>query len=185
MKVIEQGLPGLLLVELEIHRDDRGSFVELYRRDRYVAAGIPAELVQHSFSTSRRGVLRGMHYQLARPQGKLVTVTRGEVFDVAVDVRRGSPTFGRWAGTWLSAASGHQLWIPPGFAHGFLTLSDEADLAYQCSHPYDPDDERAIHWDDDALAIAWPFARARDPIVSPRDAAASTLADADLPEHAA
>jgi dTDP-4-dehydrorhamnose 3,5-epimerase len=179
-------LPGVVLVELAAFRDPRGQFAETYQRDRYRAAGITAEFVQDNASSSRRGVLRGLHYRVGRPEGKLVHVTRGEVFDVAVDIRRSSPTFGRWFGTVLSADNRCQLWIPPGFAHGFLALTD-ADLAYKITETYAPGDERAIRWDDPDLAIAWPLGGPGgepgdriDPLLSPKDAAAPAFAASEL-----
>jgi dTDP-4-dehydrorhamnose 3,5-epimerase len=181
MKIIATPLPGLVLIELAVFSDDRGCFMTTFQRDRYAAAGVSGEFVQDNFSSSRRGVLRGLHYQLRKPQGKLVHVTTGEVWDVAVDVRRGSPTFGRWYSARLSAENHHQLWIPPGFAHGFLALSERADFTYKVSAPYDSSDERSIRWDDPALAIAWPVEVA--PIVSVKDAAAPLLRDAELPEY--
>src|SRR5678816_445626 len=134
MKVVATPLPGLVLLELAVYGDARGRFMETYRRERYLEAGVAVglEFVQDNFSSSIRHTLRGLHYQLARPQGKLVHVTRGAVWDVAVDIRAGSPTFGRWFGTELSADNHHQLWIPPGYAHGFVVLSEHADFAYKC-----------------------------------------------------
>lgn len=183
MRTLPTSLPGLVLLELDVHRDARGRFVETYRRDRHRELGIAVghEFVQDNFSSSVRGTLRGLHYQRTRPQGKLVWVTRGEVFDVSVDIRRGSPTFGRWFGTTLSADNGRQLWIPPGFAHGFLVRSDDADLAYKVTATYAPADEHAIRWDDPELAIAWPVTDR--PILSSRDATAPTLRDAALPTY--
>lgn len=185
MKVEATPLPGVLLVELDVFGDARGRFMETFRRERYAAAGIAVGLdfVQDNFSSSSRGTLRGLHYQLASPQGKLVHVTRGEVFDVAVDIRRGSPTFGRWYGALLSAENHRQLWIPPGFAHGFVVTSETADFAYKVTANYAPADERSIRWDDPALAIAWPDVGA--PLLSRRDAAAPALADAELPSYPA
>lgn len=188
MKVLPTTLPGVVLLELDVFGDARGRFMETYRRERYLEVGVGAglEFVQDNFSSSVRGTLRGLHYQLRHPQGKLVHVTRGEVFDVAVDVRRGSPTFGQWYGVLLSAANHRQLWIPPGFAHGFVVTSAEADFAYKCTASYVPADERAIRWDDAELAIAWP-AEALDggrPLLSARDAAAVALRDAELPSYA-
>ncbi|HWO17731.1 MAG TPA: dTDP-4-dehydrorhamnose 3,5-epimerase [Kofleriaceae bacterium] len=174
-------LPGVVLIELAVFDDARGRFCELYRRDRYAELGITAELVQDNFSSSVAGTLRGLHYQLGAPQGKLVQVTRGEIFDVSVDIRRGSPTFGRWFGTVLSAENHRQLWIPPDFAHGFAVLSDHADVIYKCTAPYAPAHERAVRWDDAELAIAWPVRQ--PPILSPRDAAAPALRDAELPRY--
>ncbi len=181
MNVFATSLAGVLVIEPRVFTDARGWFVETYQRERYAAAGITAnaELVQDNVSFSRRGVLRGLHYQLRRPQGKLVQVTQGLVFDVAVDIRRDSPTFGRWLGTILSADNHRQLWIPPGFAHGFLALSDTAAVAYKCSAVYEPSDSHAIRWDDPELAIAWPLDGT--PILSPADGIAPPLRDAALP----
>jgi dTDP-4-dehydrorhamnose 3,5-epimerase len=175
-------LPGVVVIELAAHDDARGRVVETYQRARYRELGITTELVQDNFATSVRRSLRGLHYQLAHPQGKLVHVSRGEVFDVVVDIRAGSPTFGRWLGTVLSATNGRQLWIPPGLAHGFLTLSDVADVIYKLSAPYVPGDAYAIRWDDPQLAIAWPLEA--PPILSETDARAPWLRDAALPTYA-
>lgn len=185
MKVLPTTLPGVVLLELDVFTDARGRFMETYRRERYEEAGVAIglEFVQDNFSTSVRGALRGLHYQLAHPQGKLIHVPRGEVFDVAVDVRVGSPTFGRWSGTVLSADNHRQLWIPPGFAHGFLVSSDSADVAYKCTATYAPGDERSVRWDDPELAIAWPLEGG--PLLSPRDAAAPLLREAELPRYVA
>ena len=179
MKTLPTTLPDLRLFELEVFADARGRLFETYRRDRYAAAGVTAEFVQDTFSTSVHGTLRGLHYQLARPQGKLVHVTRGEMFDVAVDLRAGSPTFGRWFGTLLSADNARQLWIPPGFAHGFVVTGEVADVAYKCTATYVAGDDRAIAWDDPELAITWPLDGA--PLLSPRDARAPRLREAELP----
>jgi len=184
MKTFTTSLPGVLLVEPAVFTDERGWFVETFHQARYQASGIAIgeTFVQDNLSSSVRGTVRGLHYQLTHPQGKLVWVTRGVVFDVVVDVRRGSPTFGAWFGTTLSAADHRQLWVPPGFAHGFLATSDVADVAYKVTAAYVRDDEHAIRWDDPAIAIAWPLAGT--PIVSPRDAAAPLLRDAELPSVA-
>ena len=181
MKTLPTTLAGVVLVELDVFGDSRGRFMETFRRERYLELGIGSglEFVQDNFSSSAKGTLRGLHYQLHHPQGKLVHVTRGEVFDVAVDIRRGSPTFGRWFGTMLSADNHHQMWIPPGFAHGFAVTSDTADFAYKVTATYDPSDERSIAWDDPELAIAWPIAG--PPMLSKRDAAAVRFRDAELP----
>ena len=181
MKTLPTPLPGVVLIELAVFDDARGRFYETYRRERYAALGITADFVQDSFSSSVAGALRGLHYQLGAPQGKLMHVTRGEIFDVVVDIRRGSPTFGRWFGTVLSAANHRQLWVPPDFAHGFAVLSEEADFVYKCTAPYAPAHDRAIRWDDAELAIEWPL---REPLLSPRDAAAPSLRDAELPRYA-
>ncbi|MHC4973456.1 MAG: dTDP-4-dehydrorhamnose 3,5-epimerase [Planctomycetota bacterium] len=174
MKVEPTTLPGVLLIEPTIHRDERGWFLETFRRERYAEHGIAGPFVQDSLSFSRRGVLRGLHLQWPRAQGKLVYVAEGEVFDVAVDVRRDSPTFRQWVGHLLSAADGRQMWIPPGFAHGFLVTSEAALLAYKCTEAYDPGGELAIRWNDPALGIEWP---AEGPVLSPRDAAAPLLSE--------
>jgi dTDP-4-dehydrorhamnose 3,5-epimerase len=171
-------LPGVVLLELAVFRDARGRFMETYQRDRYRALGIADDLVQDNLSRSMPGTLRGLHYRAARPQGKLIHVVRGEIFDVAIDVRRSSPTFGRWFGTRLSEDNHRQLWIPPGFAHGFLALT-EADVVYKVSETYAPADERAIQWDDPDLAIAWPLPGG-SPVVSAKDAAAPRFAAAEL-----
>jgi dTDP-4-dehydrorhamnose 3,5-epimerase len=175
-------LPEVVLIELDVFGDHRGHFMETYRRERYLELGIGVglEFVQDNLSTSTRGTLRGLHHQLHHPQGKLVMVTRGEVFDVAVDIRRGSATFGQWFGTTLSAGNHRQVWIPPGFAHAFLTLSEEADVLYKVTETYSPTDERSIRWDDPDLAIAWPLQG--QPLLSARDSAAPRLGDSELPE---
>lgn len=175
MKVLSTPLPGVLVLEPRCFVDRRGWFVETFERDRYAELGITDELVQDNVSSSRQGVLRGLHFQATRPQGKLVYVTRGEVFDVAVDIRPGSPTFGQWCGTWLSSENHRQVWIPPGFAHGFLVRSPHAEVAYKATATYDPEGSRAISWRDPDLAIAWPLEGA--PILSDADAAAPPLRD--------
>jgi dTDP-4-dehydrorhamnose 3,5-epimerase len=174
-------LDGVVVIELVRHDDDRGSLVETFRRERHAALGVAAgaEFVQDNLSTSRGGVVRGLHYQVTRPQGKLVHVVAGAIFDVVVDLRRGSPTFGRWFGLELSDENRRQLWIPPGCAHGFQALTASATVAYKLTAAYDPADERVVRWDDADLAITWP--RAADAVVSPRDAAAPALRDAELP----
>ena len=183
MRALPTSLPGLVLLELDVFGDHRGRFMETYRRERYVKLGVGVgfEFVQDNFSSSARGILRGLHYQLHQPQGKLIHVTRGEVFDVAVDIRRGSATFGQWFGTTLSADNHRQMWIPPGFAHGFCVVSEQADCAYKVTANYAPNDERSIRWNDPALAIAWPVDG--EPILSPRDIAGSLLCDAELPAY--
>ncbi len=174
MNTLATSLPGVLLVELDEHVDARGRFVETYRASKYAAAGIDARFVQDNFSTSARGTLRGLHFQAApHAQGKLVSVSRGEIFDVVVDVQRESPTFGQWVGTTLSAENRRQLWIPPGYAHGFYAVSEQADVAYKVTAEYARDAERAVRWDDPDLAIAWPLDAA--PLISPKDARAPAL----------
>jgi len=182
VKVTELELPGVLLVEPRVLRDVRGAFLESWHRERYAAAGIDAAFVQDNVSFSAHGVLRGLHYQYPHPQAKLVMALRGSVFDVAVDVRRGSPSFGRWVGAELTAESGRQLYIPEGLAHGFVVTSPEgAVFAYKCTAPYRQEAEHTIRWDDPVLGIAWPV---QNPVLSSRDAAAGTLAElgvGDLP----
>ncbi len=175
MKVIETSLPGVLLIQPEVHGDSRGHFVETFSAERYRAeAGIDAEFVQDNLSRSRRGVLRGLHAQKAHPQGKLVRVSRGEVFDVAVDIDPGSPTFGQWAGALLTDANQHQMWIPAGYAHGYLVVSDVADFEYKCTDYYYPGDEIGVIWNDPDIGIEWPMDQ---PILSEKDRLLPTLAD--------
>jgi dTDP-4-dehydrorhamnose 3,5-epimerase len=177
MKITPCALPGLLLIEPDVFSDERGYFLELYREDRY-RRSIPALFVQDNQSFSRRGVLRGLHYQTGRPQGKLVTVLDGEIFDVAVDVRRGSPAFGQVETVMLSGENHRQLYIPEGFAHGFQVTGESALVVYKCTDIYDPASERGIRWDDPALAIPWPDA---GPILSVKDRTFPTLGD--IPEE--
>jgi dTDP-4-dehydrorhamnose 3,5-epimerase len=172
VKVTATALPEVLLVEPTIFGDARGYFFEAYSAKRYADAGIAATFVQDNVSLSQRGVLRGLHFQHPHGQGKLVGVLRGEVFDVAVDVRRGSPRFGRWVGECLSSDSKRQLYIPPGFAHGFLVTSEEALFAYKCTEYYHPETERTIRWDDARIGIRWPI---DGPVLSLKDNVAVTL----------
>ena len=173
MKVLPTELPGVLVVEPEVHRDARGFFLETYHEARYRAAGIRARFVQDNHSRSGRGALRGLHAQLRPAQAKLVRCIEGEVFDVAVDIRRDSPSFGRWVGVTLSAEGFRQLFIPEGFAHGFCVTSDAAEVEYKGSAVYDPSGEIAVAWNDPAIGVRWPVT---DPVLSPRDRAAPTLA---------
>lgn len=166
MRVTASELPEVLLVEPRVFLDARGFFLETYRQDTYRAGGIPDVFVQDNHSRSVARTLRGLHLQVGRPQAKLVRVVSGEIFDVAVDVRRGSPTFGRWVGFVLSAENFRQCYIPAGFAHGFCVVSASADLEYKCSDVYSPEAEIGIAWDDPALSIAWPVS---DPLLSDRD----------------
>lgn len=174
MRVSPTALPGVLLVQPAIHRDARGHFLETFHADRYAQAGIPGPFVQDNLSFSHHGVLRGLHYQWPNPQGKLVYVLQGEVFDVAVDIRRDSPTFGRWVGVTLSADNHHQLWIPPGFAHGFCVTSAAALVAYKCTDYYAPECERALRWDDQDIGVNWPV---EAPQLSAKDAGAGRMKD--------
>jgi dTDP-4-dehydrorhamnose 3,5-epimerase len=182
VKVIPTELPGVLLLEPRVFGDDRGFFMETYHAKRYADAGIPGPFVQDNLSRSTKGTLRGLHFQEPRAQGKLVQVLAGTVWDVAVDVRKGSPTFGRWVGIELSGENKRQLWVPPGFAHGFCVVSESADFHYKCTELYAPETERAIAWNDPDLAIAWPLT---EPLLSPKDARAPRLKDAlVLPDFA-
>jgi dTDP-4-dehydrorhamnose 3,5-epimerase len=176
VKVTPLAIPDVLLVEPRVLEDERGFFLETYREERYAALGIAGRFVQDNLSSSRSGVVRGLHMQHPRAQGKLVQVVSGEVLDVAIDLRRGSPTFGRWVGTKLSGDNHHQLWIPPGFAHGFAVVSDRALLAYKCTERYAPEHELGVAFDDPALAIDWQVAA---PIVSANDRKLPRLGEID------
>ena len=168
-------LPGVLIIEPDVHSDDRGFFTERYHRRRYAKLpGLDLDFVQDNHSHSRRGVLRGLHFQQRHPQGKLVSVLAGAVWDVAVDIDPASPTFRRWVGVELNAVNHRQLYIPPGFAHGFCVFSTSADLLYKCTDFHYPEDEAGVIWNDAELAIDWPIA---DPILSPRDARNPSLRD--------
>jgi len=180
MQVTPTAIADVLLVQPAVHRDTRGHFLETFHAERYAQAGIPGPFVQDNLSFSRRGVLRGLHYQWPRPQGKLVHVLQGEVFDVAVDIRRDSPTFGRWVGATLSAENHHQLWIPPGFAHGFCVTSDTAQVAYKCTDYYLPENEHCLRWDDPTVNIVWPAVDNTPPLVSTKDQAGAAWQYADV-----
>lgn len=174
MKVTPLTIPEVMLLTPQRFRDARGMFFESWHNDRYAAVGVSGPFVQDNISESRRGVLRGLHFQHPNSQGKLVSVIRGAVFDVAVDVRCGSPSFGHWVGAELSVENGHQLWVPPGFAHGFLVLSDDAVFAYKCSEYYQPASEQSLRWNDPAIGIDWP---GEVLLLSEKDAAAPLLAE--------
>lgn len=178
VKVRRTKINDLLVLEPTIHRDARGYFLESWHQDRLSALGLPAHFVQDNHSHSVKGTLRGLHYQVQQPQGKLVRVVAGEVFDVAVDLRRSSPTFGQWDTALLTAENHWQLWIPPGFAHGFYVISDTADLLYKCTEYYLPAGDRAIRWNDADIGIDWPLLGGCPPILSAKDAAAPPLRDA-------
>ena len=183
--MIEEPLPGVKLLAPDVYEDHRGFFMESYNRRTFASLDITDEFVQDNHSRSIRGVLRGLHYQLRQPQAKLVRATRGRVFDVVVDIRRGSPTFGRWVGAELSEDNRHQLYAPAGFAHGFLVLSENAEFQYKCSEFYSAADERGLPWDDPGLGIAWPLDEVV-PVLSDRDTRWRPLADTEpenLPEH--
>jgi dTDP-4-dehydrorhamnose 3,5-epimerase len=178
VRVFDTALPDVKLVEPETFEDERGFFYESWNARTYAGAGIDAVFVQDNHSRSARGVLRGLHYQMACPQGKLVRVVSGLAFTVAVDIRRSSPRFGQWVGTHLSAKSRKQFWVPAGFAHAFLTLEDDTDFLYKCTDFHAPEHERAILWSDPILAIDWPLGDLQ-PLLSAKDAAAPLLADAE------
>ena len=178
MKAIPTDLPGVILLEPKVFGDDRGFFFESYNRRAFrEATGLDPDFVQDNHSRSARNVLRGLHYQVRQPQGKLVRVTAGEVYDVAVDLRRSSPTFGRWVGLTLSAANRRMLWVPEGFAHGFVVTSDHAEFLYKTTGYYAPEHERSLLWNDPALGIAWPVEGT--PQLKPSDATAPPLAAAE------
>lgn len=177
MKVTTTAIAGVLVIEPAVFGDERGFFIETWKAEAFAQAGVSGPFVQDNHSHSRRGVLRGLHFQSPRAQGKLVRVSAGAVFDVVVDIRRASPTFGAWFGIELSAENHLMVWAPPGMAHGFLTVSPEADFLYKCTQAYFAADERVIRWDDPDLAIAWPLADIGPPSLSARDAAAPTFAE--------
>ena len=183
LQVHDTSIREVKVLEPRTFWDERGFFLETFNKKVFAELGLPSEFVQDNHSRSTRGVLRGLHYQLARPQGKLVRVVRGKIFDVAADIRRGSPTFGQWFGTTLDDVSLNALWIPGGFAHGFLALSETADVVYKCTELYAPGDERGVRWDDRMLGIDWPVS---NPILSKKDAAFPFLDPngRDLPAYA-
>ena len=176
MKLLPTEIPSPMIVEPRVFGDDRGFFMETWSAKDFAAAGLDREFVQDNHSRSQAGVLRGLHFQQPGAQGKLVRVTRGAVFDVAVDLRRSSPHFGRWIGLELSASNKRMLWVPEGFAHGFLTLEDETDFLYKCTAPYAPEHEHTLAWDDAEVGIEWPETD-REPIVSDKDARGAALRD--------
>jgi len=172
MKIVKTPIPDLLLIQPRVFADERGFFLETFRRRGFEDQGIGLEFVQDNHSRSRKGVLRGLHFQKNYPQGKLIYVISGAIFDVALDIRRESPSFGLWHGAVLSDENHHQLWIPPGFAHGFCVMSEKVDLVYKCTDYYHPEDEGGIIWNDPELKIEWPIA---NPIVSEKDSKNPTL----------
>lgn len=176
MKIVETAIKGLLIIEPRVFGDARGFFMETWNESAFRAAGLDLAFVQDNHSHSQKGVLRGLHFQNPGPQGKLVRVTRGAVFDVAVDLREGSDTFGQWVGVELSAQNKRMFWVPEGFAHGFLTLTDETDFLYKCTAPYAPQSEHTLAWNDPAVGVEWPLADLA-PIVSEKDAKGLALAD--------
>lgn len=180
MEFINSDVPGVVLIQPKIFGDERGFFMETYRMDKFEAAGIPTRFVQDNHSRSQQGVLRGLHYQIQQAQGKLVRVIVGEVFDVAVDIRRNSRFFGKWAGVHLSAENKRQIWVPPGFAHGFYVLSDWAEVTYKTNDYYAPEWERSLAWNDPQLCIKWPLLNDRQPSLSSKDMKAAILAEAEV-----
>ncbi|MGI9238813.1 MAG: dTDP-4-dehydrorhamnose 3,5-epimerase [Woeseiaceae bacterium] len=179
MKFVETDLVGIVRVEPTVFGDERGYFMETWQAKRFREAGLDANFVQDNFSHSTKFTLRGLHYQIRKPQGKLVRVVSGKVFDVAVDIRKSSANFGQWVGEVLSEENKNQLWVPPGFAHGFLVLSETAEFEYKCSDYYAPEHERAIRWDDPDIGIVWPLAAGEQPVLSAKDEAAPSLRDAE------
>lgn len=181
MHVLDTGLPDVKILEPRVFGDERGFFFESFNAQQFAKdMGCSTAFVQDNHSRSARNVLRGLHYQIQQPQGKLVRVVSGEVFDVAVDIRRSSPTFGRWVGAYLSADNKRQMWVPEGFAHGFLVLSEFAEFLYKTTDFYAPAHERCIAWDDSTLAIEWPMPEGISPVVSPKDRAGCALAEAEV-----
>lgn len=170
MKIIDTSIPAVKLLEPTVYGDERGYFMETYRESWFRNHVADAQFVQDNHSRSAKGILRGLHFQLNQPQGKLVRVVSGEVFDVAVDLRRSSPTFGKWVGFYLSAANKRQLWIPAGFAHGFYVTSENTEFVYKCTEYYDPSDEYSLLWNDPEVSIEWPLSTGIQPILSMKDA---------------
>jgi dTDP-4-dehydrorhamnose 3,5-epimerase len=173
-------ISDVILILPEVFGDERGFFMEVFQSKKFSEAGIPAPFVQDNHSRSRQGVLRGLHYQIKQAQGKLVRTVAGEVFDVAVDIRKSSPTFGKWIGTHLSADNKYQLWVPPGFAHGFYVISDWAELLYKTTDYYTPEYERTLLWNDPDIGIQWPLLNEQSPVLSPKDVNGKALTAADI-----
>jgi dTDP-4-dehydrorhamnose 3,5-epimerase len=184
VRFLRTELDGVIVVEPDVFRDERGFFLETYHARKFTEGGIAAAFVQDNHSMSKRGTLRGLHAQRRRPQGKLVRVVRGEIFDVAVDIRHGSPTFKKWAGVALSEENHREVYVPPGFAHGFCVTSDVAEVIYKCTDLYDPADEFGIAWNDPEIAIRWPV---ENPIISEKDSRAPRISEvvATLPRYVA
>jgi len=179
MQFLPTAIKDVVLIEPEVFGDERGFFMETWHARKFAAAGIDANFVQDNHSRSRQGILRGLHYQIKQPQGKLVRVIAGEVFDVAVDLRKSSPTFGRWISAVLSMGNHRMLWVPPGFAHGFYVLSPVAEVVYKCTDFYAPEHERSLLWNDASINIAWPVREAAAPVLSEKDAAGTSFQDAE------
>lgn len=179
MKLITTRIPDVKIIEPKVFGDERGFFMETWNAHLFSFLGIKANFVQDNHSRSVKNTLRGLHYQIKQPQGKLVRVTRGEVFDVAVDLRKSSPTFGQWVGEYLSEENRRMMWVPPGFAHGFLVTSETADFQYKCTDFYAPEYERTLYWADDTVKIGWPMAEDTQPIISQKDRQAVSFAQAE------
>lgn len=180
MNVVQTTLPGVLVIEPKVFGDHRGYFLETWRADAFARAGVTLPFVQDNQSSSRQGVLRGIHYQVKQPQGKLVRVISGRVFDVAVDLRRSSPHFGRWCGVELTADNRRQFWVPPGFGHAFYVLSETAEFVYKCTDYYAPEHERSLKWDDPTVGIAWPLVAGVETVLSDKDRAGLPLDRAEV-----
>ncbi len=179
MEFVPTAIPDVVLIKPRVFGDDRGFFMETWEARKFAAAGCPLTFVQDNHSRSVKGTLRGLHYQIQQPQGKLVRVVAGEAFDVAVDIRRSSPTFGKWVGVHLSADNKQQLWVPPGFAHGFLVLSATADFLYKCTDYYAPQYERTLAWNDPEIGIHWPLPPGQSPRLSDKDKAGKRLQETE------
>ena len=179
MKFTPTKIPDVILIEPDVFGDNRGFFMETWHAEKFAAGGIPANFVQDNHSRSTRGILRGMHYQIEKPQGKLLRVMSGEVFDVAVDLRKKSATFGQWVGLYLSGENKEMLWVPPGFAHGFYVVSQVADFLYKCTDFYAPEYERSIRWNDSDIGIGWPLVDGKAPVLAPKDENAPFFKDAE------
>lgn len=173
-------IPDVILIKPQVFDDERGLFLETYQSRKFAAAGISETFVQDNHSGSQQGTLRGLHYQIRHPQGKLVRVVAGEIFDAAVDIRRSSPTFGQWVGAHLSAENKNQLWVPPGFAHGFYVLSEWAEVLYKATDFYAPEWERTIMWNDPTISVEWPILSDTKPLLSPKDVQGKSLGEAEL-----
>ena len=180
MKLIETAISDVKILEPKVFGDERGFFLESWNANTFAALGLDLQFVQDNHSRSRQGILRGLHYQLQNPQGKLVRVTQGAVFDVAVDIRRSSPTFGQWVGVELSANNHRMLWVPAGFAHGFYVLSESADFQYKCTDFYNPAAEKSILWNDSDLNISWPLVNGQAPLLSAKDEQGTVFAQAEV-----
>lgn len=180
MKFLPTKIPEVLIIKPRVFEDDRGFFMETYQKQNFIRRGIPFEFVQDNHSSSQKFTLRGLHYQVTHTQGKLVRVVFGEIYDVAVDLRKDSLYFGKWVGAYLSAENKHQLWIPPGFGHGFLTLASRSDVVYKATDYYDQQGERCIRWNDPDLAINWPISEKEKPLVSEKDSNAPFFKEAEV-----